>query len=129
MTLNEKLKKLPACIEYKITNYANNELDAEKDGIWSSSVGPYHLDITKNEKGQFVVSYNYYDPYEGGIETSLPARPDDVIKEDIESDFGPSSFWAVSNSYVFDQDLATGDTLEEAVDKVLDWLNKNGLID
>ena len=128
MNLEEKLKKLPGSVEYKITNYANNELDAEK-GIWSSKMGEYFLDITKNKDNQFVVSYNYYDPYEGGIETSLPARPDDVIKKDIESDFGPSSFWAISNSYVFDQDLATGDTLEEAVDKVLDWLNKNGLID
>jgi len=129
MNLEEKLKKLPGSIEYKITNYANNEFDAENDGIWSFNMGEYFLDITKNKNNQFVVSYNYYNPYEGGIETSLPAKPDDVIKEDVESDFGPTNFWAISNSYVFDQDLATGDTLEEAVDKVLNWLNKNGLID
>jgi len=134
MTLLEKLDLLPEKITYKLPFCASevNQEPGEKDIVWSEETGIYNLDIfkIKNEKNEIYwnVLYTHYNLYEGYPEIHLPAKPEEDIIREIKKEYNTEDLetWMLGENYIL-ADYSDTD-LEKTVDRVLEWLEKEGLL-
>lgn len=135
MTLLEKLELLPSEITYKLPFCASgvNKKPGEKSGniIWSEETGIYDLDITKSKTREGVywdIRYVYYNMYEGYPEIYLPAKPEEDIISGIKEEYNTEDIetWMVGEDNISANYSDTD--LEKTVDKVLEWLEKEGLL-
>ena len=131
--MKEKLKKLPAEIEYKLPTFATglrHDKEEYNKKLWSEEIGTYSLDIWKTKEGNWVVAYIRLD-YEGAPDVLLPARPEKEVLENIKKEWGLEDGddirWLIGSSDLY-QSSESAD-LEDAVDKVLEWLKKEGLLE
>ena len=134
MTLLEKLNLLPEYITYKLPFCASgvNQNPDEKNIVWSDETGRYDLNIFKyrNEKNEIYwnVLYTHYNIYEGYPEIHLPAKPEEDIIGEIREEYETETIetWMLGEGYIL-ADYSDTD-LEKTVDKVLEWLEKEGLL-
>lgn len=129
--MKEKLKRLPAEIKYKLPTFATG-LKHDKEGcLWSEEIDIYSLDIWKTKEGNWVVAYVRQDPYEGGPDVLLPARPEKEVLEEIKKCWDvieeDEIRWLIGMEDLYQSTESTD--LEDAVDKVLKWLEKEGLLE
>ena len=129
--MKEKLKRLPAEIKYKLPTFATG-LKHDKEGcLWSEETDTYSLDIWKTREGNWVVAYVRQDPYEGGPDVLLPARPEKEVLEEVKKCWDvieeDEVRWLIGMEDLY-QSTESAD-LEDAVDKVLKWLEKEGLLE
>lgn len=77
------------------------------------------------------MAYVRYDPYEGGPDVLLPARPEKEVLEEIKKTWsleeGEDIRWLIGIKDLYQSSESTD--LEDAVDKVLGWLEKEGLLE
>ena len=129
MTLLEKLELLPSEVTYKLPFCASG-VDEKPGGniIWSKETGIYDLGISKTKDGKWNVLYTHYNIYEGYPEVYLPAKPEEDIIREIGEEYGTEAIetWMIGENYI-SADYSDTD-LEKVVDKVLEWLGKEGLL-
>lgn len=132
--MKEKLKRLPAQIEYKLPTFATglrHDKGEYNKKLWSEEIDTYFLDIWKTKEGNWVVAYVRQDPYEGGQDVLLPAKPEKEVLEEIKKVWnlkeGDDIRWLIGSSDLYQSSESTD--LEDAVDKVLEWLEKEGLLE
>lgn len=131
--MKEKLKKLPAEIQYKLPTFATGlGRDREKylNQIWTDETDIYHLTIWKTEEENWEIAYIRDDPYEGGPDVLLPAKPDEEVLEIIKKEYDIKDDEIglfIGSQTLFKSSESTD--LEDAVDKVLEWLEKEGLLE
>ena len=134
MTLLEKLNLLPEKITYRLPFCASgvNQEPDEKNMVWSEETGIYELEIFKfrDEKNEihWNVLYTHYNIYEGYPEIHLPAKLEEDIIREIKKDYKTETIedWMLGEDYI-SSDYSDTD-LEKVVDKVLEWLRKEGLL-
>lgn len=132
--MKEKLKRLPAQIEYKLPTFATGlKQDKEEYNkkLWTDEIDTYSLDIWKTKEGNWEVAYIRMDPYEGGPDVLLPAKPEKEVLESVKKTYGLEEGddirWLIGSSDLYQSSESTD--LEDAVDKVLGWLEKEGLLE
>ena len=132
--MKEKLKRLPAKIKYKLPTFATglkHDKEEYNKKLWSEEFDTYSLDIWKTEEGNWIVAYVRYDPYEGGPDVLLPAKPEKEVLENIKKTWslkeGDDIRWLIGMEDLYQSSESTD--LEDAVDKVLRWLEKEGLLE
>ena len=132
--MKEKLKRLPAEIQYKLPTFATglrHDKEEYNKKLWSEEIDTYYLDIWKTKEGNWVVAYVRQDPYEGGPDVLLPAKPERDVLEEIKKKWdvieGDDISWLIGSSDLYQSSESTD--LEDAVDKVLRWLEKEGLLE
>ncbi len=132
--MKEKLKKLPAEIQYKLPTFATGlrqDKEEYNKKLWSEEIDTYSLDIWKTKEGNWVVAYIRQDPYEGCPDVLLPARPEKEVLKEIKKEWdvieGDDIRWLIGSSDLY-QSSESAD-LEDAIDKVLEWLEKEGLLE
>ena len=136
--MKEKLKRLPAEIEYKLPTFATglrHDKEEYNKKLWSEEIDTYSLDIWKTKEGNWVVAYIRHDPYEGCPDVLLPARPEKEVLDEIKKtwdleegeDIRDDVRWLIGSSDLYQSSESTD--LEDAVDKVLGWLEKEGLLE
>jgi hypothetical protein len=132
--MKEKLKRLPAQIKYKLPTFATglkHDKEEYNKKLWSEEIDTYSLDIWKTKEGNWVVAYVRHDPYEGGVDVLLPARPEKEVLENIKKAWsleeGENIRWLIGMEDLYQSTESTD--LEDAIDKVLQWLEKEGLLE
>jgi hypothetical protein len=129
--MKEKLKRLPAQIKYKLPTFATGLRGEYNKKLWSEEIDTYSLDIWKTKEGNWVVAYVRQDPYEGGTDVLLPAIPEKEVLENIKKTWGLEEGddirWLIGIEDLYQSSESTD--LEDAVDKVLGWLEKEGLLE
>ena len=132
--MKEKLKRLPAEIQYKLPTFATglrHDKEEYNKKLWSEEIDTYSLDIWKTKEGNWVVAYVRQDPYEGCPDVLLPARPEKEVLEEIKKRWdvieGDDIRWLIGMEDLYQSTESTD--LEDAVDKVLKWLEKEGLLE
>ena len=132
--MKEKLKRLPAKIEYKLPTFATglrHDKEEYNKKLWSEEIDTYSLDIWKTKEGNWVVAYVRQDPYEGCPDVLLPARPEKEVLEEIKKRWdvieGDDIRWLIGMEDLYQSTESTD--LEDAIDKVFKWLEKEGLLE
>lgn len=132
--MKEKLKRLPAEIQYKLPTFATglrHDKEEYNKKLWSEEIDTYSLDIWKTKEGNWVVAYVRQDPYEGCPDVLLPARPEKEVLEEIKKRWdvieGDDIRWLIGMEDLYQSTESTD--LEDAVDKVFKWLEKEGLLE
>lgn len=132
--MKEKLKRLPAEIKYKLPTFATglrHDKEEYNKKLWSEEIDTYSLDIWKTKEGNWVVAYVRHDPYEGCPDVLIPARPEKEVLEEIKKRWdlieGDDIRWLIGMEDLYQSTESTD--LEDAVDKVLRWLEKEGLLE
>ena len=132
--MKEKLKRLPAEIKYKLPTFATglrHDKEEYNKKLWSEEIDTYSLGIWKTKEGNWVVAYVRQDPYEGCPDVLLPARPEKEVLEEIKKRWdvieGDDIRWLIGMEDLYQSTESTD--LEDAVDKVLEWLKKEGLLE
>ena len=132
--MKEKLKRLPAEIKYKLPTFATglrHDKEEYNKKLWSEEIDTYSLGIWKTKEGNWVVAYVRQDPYEGCPDVLLPARPEKEVLEEIKKRWdvieGDDIRWLIGMEDLYQSTESTD--LEDAVDKVLEWLEKEGLLE
>lgn len=132
--MKEKLKRLPAEIQYKLPTFATglrHDKEEYNKKLWSEEIDTYSLDIWKTKEGNWVVAYVRQDPYEGCPDVLLPARPEKEVLEEIKKRWdvieGDDIRWLIGMEDLYQSTESTD--LEDAIDKVFKWLEKEGLLE
>lgn len=139
LDLLKKLALLPTKIKYKLPVIASGadedySVPIPTQTIWGRKEGEYEFAIFKTLDGRWEACYVHYNLYEGYPEVFLPARTDEEIIKEIKKEYGIESGdeetdirWMISSEAIF---AGTADEkLEKSVDKVIEWLRKEGFLD